>query len=87
MHRQPFVILSVALEMLMLATLHARIDALICCVVGKIVAFNDKEVLVMIDDHTVKIGEAAMAKGHEVNGIKQVGLPHPVASDKTIQLL
>ena len=72
--------------MLMLATLHASVNALFGGVLGKIVSLDDKEVLGVIDYHAVEIGETAVAERHEVHGIEQIGLPHPIASDKTIQL-
>ena len=87
MHRESFILLSVTLEVLVLATLHASVNALLGIVLGKIVTLDYKEVLFVIDDHAVKISEAAMAKRHEVYGIEQVRLPHPITSDKTIQLL
>ena len=73
--------------MLVFAPLHTGVDALLRLRLGEIVALKDKEVLVVVDDHAVKIRKTAVAEGQIVNSIQQIGLAHAVASHKAVELM
>lgn len=86
MLRQLLVLLVIATEVLVTATLHARIHMLAGSVVGLIVTLHDKEVLVVSDDHAVDIGKTRVTERQIVDRIKQIGLANAVAANQTVDL-
>ena len=65
---------------------HAGVDGFRVAALREVVAFNDKEVLVMRDDLAVYAGEAGMAERKVIDGVKQVGLSLPVVPDEAVDI-
>ena len=84
---QAGVFLLVSLELLLLPALHAAIYFLRCAVGLLLVeALYDKEVGLVADVLRVDGVARAFAERQEVDGVQQVGLPHAVLPEKTVQL-
>ena len=86
MLRQSLVLLLVALEVLLGATLHATIDVVYVSIVVTIVALQHEELLAMGDHLRVDGIEGTPAEREIIDGIKEVGLTHPIMADKTVDL-
>ena len=91
MLRQTFVFLLVALEVLLLSTLHTtgndeRSLLTPVSLLFHILAFQHTERLVVSDDLRVDGVVGRTAEGQIVDGIQDIGLAHTVAPDETIHL-
>ena len=80
------VFLTIALEVLLGATLHTAIHYLGFRLVGGISALEHKELLAMAYHLRVGIADAATTERKIVYGIENIGLTHPIVADKTIYL-
>ena len=86
MLRQPPILLLVALEMLLLPTLHATIYILITTVGSLIVALDDKEILVVRKNQRVACSEGTLAERQIEDGIEEVGLARTIMAYQAVDL-
>lgn len=86
MLRKLLIFFSVALEMLVLPTLHASIDILYAVILGRIVTLDHEEVLVMCNDMPVDIGKTTVTEREIIYRVQDVGLALPVTADEAIDL-
>ena len=86
MFRELVVILLIALELLLLASFQSARKFVVHPKIGYIRALNHKELLAMLYVLAVGRTYGTFAKREVVDRIEQIGLPHPIATDKAVDL-
>ena len=82
--RQSLVLLLVALEMLLGASLHTAVDVFRIPIIILVITLKHEESLIVSDDLRVYRIAGTPAKREVVDGIEKVGLTHAVMADKTV---
>ena len=84
MIRKPSVLLLIKFEMLFCPAFHANVNVSLFPLFILIVAFKHKEWLSVADYLRIYRIVIAVAKGHIIDGIQKVSLPHSIRPDKAI---